>query len=150
MGEHLHPFLLPACWLLEGEYFPAQGKPQRVLGSTEVRANEQFPETLQVVGEVRDADDPSSRPVATEFTLDLVAQRRVRFHMNSIPLATVLLGEGVWWEKALLLHYASPDRRIVGSENYAAMSQEELITGGLLFVDGVAVTRWLARLQRVR
>ncbi len=150
MDKHLHPFLLPASWLLEGEYFPAQGKPQRVLGTTEVRADEQFPETLQVVGEVRDADDLSSRPVATEFTVDLVSPRRVRFHMNSIPLATVLLGEGVWRAEVLLIHYASPDRRIVGSESYAAVSEEALVTSGLLFVDGVAVTRWLARLQRLR
>jgi hypothetical protein len=134
---------------LEGEYFPAQGGQQKVSGSTEVVAHEQFPETLRVVGEVRDAGDPLSRPVATEFALDLAAPKHLRFHMDSIPLGTVLLGEGVWNPQVLLLTYGSPDRRILGSETYVAAGETSLFTSGILAVDGVVVTRWLAKLQRL-
>lgn len=148
--ERLHPFLVPGSWLLQGEYFPAQGPSQRVLGTTEVKAHEEFPETLRVVGEVRDAGDSSSRPVATEFTLDLVAPGAVRFHMNSIPLGTVLLGAGAWNRELLQFHYSSPDKRILGVESYAVSGPDVLLTSGVMFADGVAVTWWLARLERVR
>lgn len=148
--ERLHPLLVPGSWLLHGEYFPAQGPSQKLLGTTEVKAHEEFPETLRVVGEVRDAEDSSSRPVATEFTLDLVAPGILRFHMNSIPLGTVLLGSGVWHRDLLQFHYASPDKRILGVESYAVSGPDVLLTSGVMFADGVAVTWWLARLERVR
>lgn len=148
--ERLHPFLVPGSWLLQGEYFPSQGPSQKVLGTTEVRAHEEFPETLRVVGEVRDAEDSSSRPVATEFTLDLVAPGTLRFHMNSIPLGTVLLGAGAWKPELLQFHYGSPDKRILGVEGYAVSGPDVLLTSGVMFADGVAVTWWLARLERVR
>lgn len=148
--ERLHPLLVPGSWLLQGEYFPAQGPSQKVLGTTEVQAHEEFPETLRVVGEVRDAEDSSSRPVATEFTLDLVAPGAVRFHMNSIPLGTVLLGAGAWNHELLQFHYSSPDKRILGVESYAVSRPDVLLTSGVMFADGVAVTWWLARLERVR
>lgn len=150
MGEGLHPLLVPGSWLLAGDYYPAHGAKQKVLGSTEVRSHEQFPETLRVVGEVRDADDPGSRPVATEFTLDLVGPQLLRFHMDSIPLGTVLVGSGVWTPELLMLHYGSPDRRILGTETYAVGGRGVLLTSGVMFVDGVAVTSWLARLEQVR
>lgn len=150
MGETLHPFLIPGSWLLRGRYFPAQGTPQNVLGTTEVQADEEFPETLRVRGEVRDADDPLSRPVATEFALALTAPSTLRFHMNSIPLGTVLMGTGVWNPEVLQFHYGSPDRRILGVETYSVWGEEALLVSGVMFADGVAVTRWLARLERVR
>lgn len=149
MGETLHPLLIPGSWLLSGNYFPAQGSRQRVTGSTEVTPHEQFPETLRVRGVVRDADDPVARPVTTEFTLDLVAPGEVRFHMDSIPLGTVLVGGGVWSAVLLTIHYTSPDRRILGAETYAAESHEAVWTSGLLFADGALVTLWHARLERV-
>lgn len=150
MAEALHPFLIPGSWLVRGQYFPAHGAVQNVLGTTEVRAHEEFPETLRVTGEIREADDPLSRPVATEFALDLAAPFTLRFHMNSIPLGTVLLGSGVWNQELLQFHYASPDRRILGVESYAVAGQEALLTSGVMFADGVALTWWLARLERVR
>ncbi|MGC8917596.1 MAG: hypothetical protein ACP5NF_11535 [Thermoanaerobaculum sp.] len=149
MGERLHPFLIPGSWLLSGNYFPAEASPQRVAGSTEVTPHDQFPETLCVRGEVRGMDDPLARPVATEFTLDLVAPGRIRFHMNSIPLGTVLVGGGVWSSVLLTIHYASPDKRILGAETYAAESQDVVWTSGLLAADGALVTLWHARLERV-
>jgi len=148
--ELLHPFLVPGSWLLTGDYYPAQGAAQKVFGSTEVAAHEQFPETLRVVGEVRDAEDPGSRPVATEFTLDLVAPGQLRFHMDSIPLGTVLLGNGFWTPQLLVFHYSSPDRRIVGTETYAVQASGVLLSSGVMFVDRVPVTTWLARLEQVR
>ncbi|MCX7896099.1 MAG: hypothetical protein N2447_09150 [Thermoanaerobaculum sp.] len=150
MAELLHPLLIPSSWLVRGQYFPAQGSPQKVLGTTEIRADEEFPETLRVLGEVRDAEDPNSRPVATEFVLDLVAPGSVRFHMNSIPLGTVLVGSGSWNSEQLEFHYSSPDRRILGVESYAAVGPELLLTAGVMFADAVPVTWWLARMEKVR
>ncbi|MGQ9752272.1 MAG: hypothetical protein ACUVRE_06505 [Thermoanaerobaculaceae bacterium] len=149
MRAAMHPFLIPASWLLYGDYFPTEGKKQKVKGTTIVTAHEQFPESLRVTGEVRDAEDAHSRPVTTEYVLDLVAPGRVRFHMDSIALGTVLVGQGVWTRELLLFHYASPDKRIFGNETVAASGEDLMHTSGILLVDGVPVTYWLAHLQRV-
>lgn len=149
MNAFVHTFLIPGSWLLSGDYFPTLGKKQKVTGSTFVTAHEQFPESLRVTGEVRNAEDASSPPVTTEYVLELVAPGRVRFHMDSIALGTVLVGQGVWNREMLLLHYASPDRRILGNETFAASGEHLVHTSGILLVDGVPVTYWLAHLQRV-
>lgn len=150
MTAAIHPFLIPGSWLLDGDYFPTAGKRQKVSGSTVVSAHEQFPESLRVTGEVRDTEDPSSRPVTTEYVLDLIAPGRLRFHMDSIALGTALVGDGVWTRELLLFHYASPDRRILGNETFAASGEGLVVqTSGILLVDGVPVTYWLALLQRV-
>lgn len=145
----MHPFLIPASWLLSGDYFPSEGKRRRVSGSTIVTAHEQFHESLRVTGDVRDAEDPSSRPVTTEYVLELFAPGRVRFHMDSIALGTVLVGQGVWTQELLLFHYFSPDKRILGNETFSVVRKDLLHTSGILSVDGVPVTYWLAVLQRV-
>jgi len=110
----VHPFLVPGAWLLEGNYFPTGKTPQRVSGVTQTRASEAFPETIEVQGEIRDADDPTSKPVLSTFHLDVVGRQQVRFRMDSIPLGTVLLGRGFYDDAAMALQYASPDRRILG------------------------------------
>jgi len=145
----MHPLLVPSSWLVDGRYFPRGRGAQRVIGLTEVHASEQFPETLRVDGEVRDADDPTSRPVSSGFHLDVSGPETVRFRMDSLPLGTVLVGDGNHDDVTLILRYASPDRRIFGSETFIALSPSELRTSGVMFADGVAVTSWLARLERV-
>jgi hypothetical protein len=117
---------------------------------SEIHASDQFPETLEVVGEVRDADDPGSRPVSTSYHLDVISTSALRFRMDSLPLGTVLVGEGFFSENSLVLHYGSPDRRIIGCESFVAVGPDEMHTTGVLLADGVVVTRWLAHLERVR
>jgi len=145
----VHPLLVPGAWLLEGNYFPAGKSAQRVTGVTHVHAADEFPETLRVDGEIRDADDSESRPVLTTFHLEVVSRRAVRFRMDSIPLATVLTGQGFNDDFALVLHYSSPDQRIAGFESYVACGANEMRTAGVLVADGVRVTSWHARLERV-
>lgn len=145
----MHPFLVPGAWLLEGQYFPTGKPPQRVSGVTQSRASEEFPETLEVQGEIRDADDASSKPVLSTFHLDVVGRHQVRFRMDSIPLGTVLLGRGCFDDAVLVLHYASPDRRILGFESYTGCSEGVLRTSGVLLADGALVTSWLAKLDRI-
>jgi len=145
----VHPFLVPGAWLLEGEYFPAGKARQRVSGVTQTSASEAFPETIEVRGEIRDADDPASKPVLSTFHLDVVSRYEVRFRMDSIPLGTVLLGYGCFDDHALVLQYASPDRRIVGFESFSCGGEGVLRATGVLLADGARVTSWLARLEKV-
>ncbi|NWF99959.1 MAG: hypothetical protein HXY19_03325 [Thermoanaerobaculaceae bacterium] len=145
----MHPFLVPGAWLLEGNYFPTGKTPQRVSGVTQTRASEAFPETIEVQGEIRDADDPTSKPVLSTFHLDVVGRQQVRFRMDSIPLGTVLLGRGFYDDAAMALQYASPDRRILGFESYTSCGEGVLRTTGVLLADGALVTSWLAKLERI-
>lgn len=145
----MHPFLVPGEWFLEGDYFPSSKKPQRLVGITEVHASEEFPETLRVSGEVRDAET-TGRPVPSSFHLDVIGPATVRFRMDSIPLGTVLVGGGHFNDHALVLRYASPDRRFVGVESYVSGSTGVLHYTGVILADGAAVTSWLARLERAR
>jgi hypothetical protein len=146
----MHPLLVPGAWLLEGEYFPS-GKPvEHVTGVTEVHASEQFPETLTVEGEVRDSEDPASRPVRSAHHLDVLARDRVRFRMDSLPLGTVLVGDGFFDDVTMLVRYASPDRRLIGVETYVATGRDEMRATGVLLADGTPVTSWVARLERVQ
>lgn len=145
----MHPMLVPGAWLLDGRYFPS-GKPvERVTGVTEVHASEQFPETLTVDGEVRDAEDPTSRPVRSSYHLDVLARDRVRFRMDSLPLGTVLVGDGFFDEVVMLVRYASPDRHLIGVETYVGQGPNEMRATGVLLADGAPVTSWVARLERV-
>lgn len=145
----MHPLLVPGSWLVEGNYYPTGRPPNRVKGVTEVRSSEQFPETLQVEGEIRDADDPASRPVRSTYHVDVVTAASVRFRMDSLPLATVLVGDGRYDASTLVLRYGSPDKRILGVETYVSTSPVEMRTSGVLLVDGAPATMWLARLERV-
>jgi hypothetical protein len=134
---------------MEGRYFPA-GRPQhRVAGVTEVRPSDQFPETLTVAGEVRDADDSGARPVRSTYHLEVSGANIVRFRMDSLPLGTVLTGDGYFDDEALVVRYASPDRRIQGVETFVRRHDGELRTSGVLLADGAPVTAWLARLEKV-
>ncbi len=145
----MHPFLVPGAWLLEGDYFPAGKARQRVSGVTQTSASDAFPETIEVRGEIRDAEDPASKPVLSTFHLDVVSRRELRFRMDSIPLGTVLLGHGCFDDYALVLQYTSPDRRIVGFESYTQASDGRLRATGVLMADGARVTSWLALLEKV-
>lgn len=146
----MHPLLVPGSWLVEGDYFPTGRAPNRVKGVTEVHSSEQFPETLRVEGEIRDADDPTARPVRSTFHVDVASANAVRFRMDSLPLATVLVGDGRFDAATLVLRYGSPDRRIIGVETFVATAPGEMRSSGLLLVDGSPATMWLARLERVR
>jgi hypothetical protein len=150
MASSVHPFLNPASWLLDGSYFPTGRSPHRVTGITEVRSAEQFPETLRVQGEVRDATDPAARPVRSSYHIDVTSSMTLKFRMDSLLLGTVLVGDGFFDATSLVLRYASPDKRIVGCESYVARSEDEVRSTGVILADGVAVTSWLARLERVR
>jgi len=145
----MHPLLVPGAWLLEGSYFPT-GKPmEHLVGVTEVHASEEFPETLRVAGEVRDAGNPASRPVATSFHLDVVSTTTVRFRMDSLLLGTVLVGGGFYDNDAMVLRYTSPDSRILGFESYVRCGANAMRSTGALLVDGAPVTSWLGHLERV-
>jgi hypothetical protein len=146
----VHPFLAPASWLLEGNYFPIGRAPQRVSGITEVRAAEQFPETLRIQGEVRDSSDPNARPVRSAYHIEVTSSLTLKFRMDSLLLGTVLVGDGFFDSTSLVLRYASPDKRILGCESYVACGGEEIRSTGVIMADGVAVTSWLARLERVK
>jgi hypothetical protein len=146
----MHPLLVPGSWLLEGQYYPSGRPSQRVLGVTEVRSDEEFPETLRVEGEVRDAENATARPVRSTFHLDVSGSTSVRFRMDSQPLATVLTGEGHFDEHVLVIRYSSPDRRLQGVESYVRCSDDEMRATGVLLAEGAAVTSWLARLERLR
>ncbi len=146
----MHPFLIPGAWLVDGTYFPS-GKPlQPVTGMIRVRPAEEFPETLRVEGEVRSATDPAARPVRSTYHLDLTGSGTLRFRMDSMPLGTVLFGEGVFDEAGMIVRYTSPERRIVGVETFTAGANGEVRTSGVLLADGVAATSWLARLAPMR
>ncbi len=149
MERRVHPLLVPGAWLVEGTYFPTGRGPNRVVGVTEVHAAEQFPETLRIEGELRDAEDPAARPVCSSFHVDVASSTALRFRMDSLPLATVLVGDGFFDQVSLVLRYASPDRRFVGCESYVACGSSEIRSTGVLLADGVPVTSWLARLERV-
>jgi len=122
---------------------------QRLVGVTEVRPSDSFPETLQIQGEVRDAGSPSARPVRSAYHLDVAGPERVRFRMDSLPLGTVLTGEGHYDDHALVVRYASPDRRIQGVESFVRCSEDELRATGVLLADGAPVTCWIAHLERL-
>ncbi len=145
----MHPFLHPGSWLLAGDYFPARKSAQHLTGVTETRTSEQFPETLRVEGEIRDAGNPGARPVRSAFHLDVVATDRVRFRMDSQPLGTVLVGGGHFDAVGMVVRYGSPDRRILGFESYVSVSADEIRYSGVLLADGAPLTSWLARLERV-
>lgn len=146
----MHPLLVPGAWLVEGDYFPAGRPANRVKGVTEVHSSEQFPETLHIEGEIRDADDLASRPVRSTFHVDVASARSIRFRMDSLPLGTVLVGDGHYDAQTLVFRYASPDKRILGVETYVACGADEMRTSGVVIVDGSPVTSWLARLERLR
>ena len=145
----MHPLLVPSSWLLEGDYYPSGRPAQRLIGVTEVHPSESFPETLQVQGEVRDAGSPAARPVRSTYHIDVAGPASVRFRMDSLPLGTVLTGEGYFDEHVLVIRYASPDRRIQGVESFVGVGPEELRATGVLLADGAPVTCWIARLERV-
>lgn len=149
VDSRVHPLLVPGSWLVEGSYFPTGRAANQVVGVTEVHSSEQFPETLRIEGEVRDAGDPSARPVRSTFHVDVATSHTLRFRMDSLPLGTVLVGDGFFDQHSLVIRYGSPDRRILGSETYVATGPNEMRSTGVLLVDGVAVTSWLARLERV-
>jgi hypothetical protein len=142
--------LVPGSWLLEGRYHPSGRPSQRVLGATEVRAAEEFPETLRVEGEVRDAENPAAKPVRSTYHLDVAGSGAIRFRMDSLPLATVLTGEGHFDDAVLVFRYASPDRRLQGVETYVRCSEDEMRASGVLLAEGAPVTAWLVRLERLR
>ncbi len=146
----MHPLLVPGSWLLEGHYYPSGRPAQRVLGVTEVRAAEDFPETLRVEGEVRDADNPSARPVRSTYHLDVSGPTALRFRMDSLPLATVLTGDGHFDDHALVIRYTSPDRRIQGVESYVRCTDDEMHSTGVMLAEGAPLTSWVVRLERVR
>ena len=145
----MHPLLVPGSWLLEGDYHPSGRPSQRLIGVTEVRPSESYPETLEVEGEVRDAGSAAARPVRSSYHLDVTGGATVRFRMDSLPLGTVLTGEGYFDDAALVIRYASPDRRILGVESFVSSSHDELRSTGVLLADGAPVTSWIARLERV-
>jgi len=145
----VHPLLVPGSWLLDGRYHPAGRDAQHVAGVTEVRPSDEFPETLRVDGEVRDVERPAARPVRSTYHLDLVGATAVRFRMDSLPLGTVLLGEGHFDDETLVLRYASPDRRILGVESFVSCGADRMRATGVLLADGAPVTAWLAALERV-
>jgi hypothetical protein len=146
----MHPLLVPGSWLLEGDYHPSGRTSQRMLGVTEVRAAEEFPETLRVEGEVRDADNAAARPVRSTYHLDIAGAATIRFRMDSQPLATVLTGDGHFDDYVLIMRYASPDRRFQGVESYVRCGDDEMRATGVLLADGAPVTSWLVRLERLR
>lgn len=146
----MHPLLVPGEWFVEGRYHPAGKATQRVTGVTTVHAAEEYPETLRVQGEIRSAEDPGARPVHSSFHLDVVSSQTVRFRMDSLPLATVLVGEGHFDEDTMVIRYASPDRRIVGVETFVGPTSDDMRHAGVILADGSPVTSWIARLERVR
>jgi hypothetical protein len=145
----MHPLLVPGAWLVEGDYFPTGRPANRVKGVTEVHSSEQFPETLRIEGEIRDADEPTARPVRSTFHVDVTTARSIRFRMDSLPLGTVLVGDGQFDAHILVFRYSSPDKRILGVETYVACGPNEMRTSGVVIVDGTPATSWLARLERV-
>lgn len=146
----MHPLLVPGEWLVEGRYHPAGKSARQVAGVTTVLAAEEYPETLRVEGEIRGLGDPGSRPVYSKFHLDVVSSQTVRFRMDSQPLATVLVGEGLYDDHVMVIRYASPDRRILGVETFVGVGRDEIRHAGVMLADGAPVTSWLARLERVR
>lgn len=145
----MHPFLIPGAWLVDGTYFPAGKAAQHVTGIIRVRPAEEFPETLSVEGEVRPVGDSAAHQVRSVYHLDVTGTSSLRFRMDSMPLGTVLFGEGVFDESGMILRYTSPERRIVGVETFTAASDGEVRTSGVLLADGVAATSWLACLKHV-
>jgi hypothetical protein len=146
----VHPLLVPGAWLLEGSYYPTGRPSHRIVGVTEVHASEQFPETLRIEGEIRDAGDPAARPVRSIYHVDVASSDTLRFRMDSLPLGTVLVGDGFYDGGSMVLRYASPDKRFQGSETYVACGPDEMRATGVIMADGVAVTSWIARLERVK
>lgn len=146
----MHPLLVPGSWLLEGWYYPTGRAPERVSGVTEIHPSDEFPETLRVDGEIRDADDLAARPVRSNYHIEVAGSTALRFRMDSQPLGTVLLGEGHFDDHVLIVRYASPDRRIQGVETFTRCGDVEMRSTGVLLADGAPVTSWLARLEKVK
>jgi len=150
MSRGIHPFLLPAEWLVTGRFLDPDGSEVLTAGAAVVRTTDQFPEILQVSVELREVGDSSySQPQNTYYHLEIAGAARVSFRMDSIALGTILVGEGSYTRRSLILSYLSPDRRYVGFESFTVVGERELLACGSFVADGTPVKTWEVVLERV-
>lgn len=146
----MHPFLMPGEWLVTGRFLDPDGSELLTAGAAVVRTTEQFPEILQVSVELREIGDASySQPQNTYYHLEIVGASKVSFRMDSIALGTILVGEGSYTRRSLILSYLSPDRRYVGFESFTVMSEREVLACGSFVADGTPVKTWEVVLESV-
>lgn len=146
----MHSFLLPGEWLVTGRFFDPDGGETLTAGAAVVASSEQFPEILKVGVELRGIGDGSRPDTQTSsYHLELAGTSQVRFRMDSLALATVLLGSGTFTDRSLILTYLSPTRRYVGFETFVAVAPGELLACGSFLADGVVVKTWEVHLERV-
>jgi hypothetical protein len=146
----MHPYLHPGEWLVSGRFLDPNGGESLSTGAAMVTASEQFPEILRVAVELRWADDGARSPAqSSSYHLELVGASQVRFRMDSIALAAVMVGIGTFTDRSLTLSYQSPDRRFVGFESFVVVAPGELLACGTFLADGVVVKTWEVHLERV-
>ncbi len=146
----MHPFLRPGEWLVTGRFLDPDGSETRTAGAAVVTASEQFPEILQASVEMRPTGGAGrGQAECSSYHLELVGATQVRYRMDSMALATVLVGGGSCTERSLILTYGSTERRVVGFESFVALTPDELLACGSFVAEGVVVKTWEVHLERV-
>lgn len=146
----MHAFLLPGEWLVTGYFFDPEGGETTATGTAVVRTDGEFPEVLDVTVELREVGHASySQPQATTYRLEIVGDRRVKFRMDSISLSTILVGEGTFSNRAMVLGYRSHDHRYAGFESFVIQENGKLMACGCFAADGVTVKTWEVAMEPV-
>jgi hypothetical protein len=146
----IHPFLIPSEWLVRGRFMDPEGGHSTTSGVAVVRAIPRFPEVLHVSVELSEIARHGTAPSqASSYHLELVGDRRLRFRMDSDVLGTILLGEGTFSERSIILSYQSPNRIYSGYESFIAVSQNEIVTCGCFLADGITVNTWEVSLEAI-
>jgi len=146
----MHAFLLPGEWLVTGYFFDPEGGETTATGTAVVRADGEFPEVLDVTVELREVGHASyTAPQTTSYHLEIVGDRRVRFRMDSISLSAMLVGEGTFSHRALVLGYGSHDRRYAGFESFVQEKDGSIVACGCFSADGVTVKTWEVTMEPV-
>jgi hypothetical protein len=136
--------------LVTGYFFDPEGGETTATGTAVVQADGEFPEVLDVTVELREVGEASySAPQATNYRLEIVGDRRVRFRMDSISLSTMLIGEGTFTNRALVLGYRSHDRRYAGFESFVYSDDNTIMACGCFAADGVTVKTWEVLMEPV-
>lgn len=147
----IHPFLIPGEWLVRGRFFDPGGGESATSGVAIVSTVPRFPEILRVGIELSEvARDRSAPSQATSYHLEIVGDRQVRFRMDSDALSTILIGEGSFSEKSIILTYSSPNRVYSGYESFIASGDSEIVTCGCFLANGVPVNTWEVCLEAIR
>ena len=146
----IHPFLIPAEWLVRGRFVDPEGGHSTTAGVAVVTAIPRFPEVLHVSVELSEVSRPGASPSqATSYHLEISGERRLRFRMDSDVLGTILLGDGTYSEKSIVLAYQSPNNLYSGYETFVAISSNEIITCGCFLADGITVNTWEVTLEAI-